>query len=440
LAAEALENPYLWETVQQALIAYPEGAESPDEFAQRATDLGALAERHPRFLQLQILAMRLSGQAGQIDEVSKLAQKARLNFPTQPMPSRIAAQAFATKGQFGQAIDAAREWVERSEADQPGARVLIAECLLRDGKAALAVEELAEDIPAAMEAPVENQAVLVVYANALLMSGKAEEVEALLLDRIGSDEFCRQLWLGLAIAPKEDPRVTSRWLAEAEARIPDPTIPERMQLALGWSRLAEQAKAASNPAARDACIQKLKGILADLEKTPDLTAVQWFQIGAWREFLAEIYAAARAYRKALEIDPELSLAQNNLAMMLARDRKYEEALALAREIVDRAIKDQAPPAQTAEFRDTLAQVYRMQGDYTEAIAEIEACRQLQAGNPRWPITLLEIFAQAGVFVQAGVEGERVKELLRELELHPNRPFSADLERRLEAARKALGER
>jgi hypothetical protein len=64
---------------------------------------------------------------------------------------------------------------------------------------------------------------LVVYANALLMSGKAEEVEALLLDRIGSDEFCRQLWLGLAIAPKEDPRVTSRWLSRPRR----PRIPQR---------------------------------------------------------------------------------------------------------------------------------------------------------------------------------------------------------------------
>ena len=70
--------------------------------------------------------------------------------------------------------------------------------------------------------------------------------------------------------------------------------------------------------------------------------------------------AEQAYRRALQIDPSIALAYNNLAYGAGVDaNRYDEALAWARKAVE--LQPDNP-----EFRDTLARVYENGGRLEQA--------------------------------------------------------------------------
>ena len=109
---------------------------------------------------------------------------------------------------------------------------------------------------------------------------------------------------------------------------------------------------------------------------------------------AEQQLAEKFYRAALAKDPNLWLAQNNLAMLLVhRDGDLAEALRLAKA----AAKLQ--PANPAVL-DTLAQVQAKLRDYTSAIETVRHAILLEPDQGKWRIRLAQYQMAAGDIVEA----------------------------------------
>ncbi len=108
----------------------------------------------------------------------------------------------------------------------------------------------------------------------------------------------------------------------------------------------------------------------------------------------DLVAAEAGYQRALELDPNLTVAQNNLAMIIAnRDGDLERAIALATKAV-KALPD------NPSFRDTLAEVLIMAGRQEEAIEHMTRVVQGDPDNVTWRINLAHVLFSAGQPEQA----------------------------------------
>ncbi|MEI7730097.1 MAG: tetratricopeptide repeat-containing serine protease family protein [Verrucomicrobiota bacterium] len=70
--------------------------------------------------------------------------------------------------------------------------------------------------------------------------------------------------------------------------------------------------------------------LARDPREPDV----WFRIGLCHERLNRFEPAEKAYRRALELKPEMYVAANNLAAVLNRQHKYDPAIALLERVIE----------------------------------------------------------------------------------------------------------
>jgi tetratricopeptide (TPR) repeat protein len=96
----------------------------------------------------------------------------------------------------------------------------------------------------------------------------------------------------------------------------------------------------------------------------------------------------KAYRVALDRDAGRLFAANNLAMILARSGRADEALPLARRLV-------AQRDDVAEFCDTLAFVQEARGDYAGAEKALERCLQIEPGHAPWAIRIVRLMLRQG---------------------------------------------
>ncbi len=89
-------------------------------------------------------------------------------------------------------------------------------------------------------------------------------------------------------------------------------------------------------------------------------------------------AAVESYRKALEIDSNLTVAANNLAWNYAAYDlgNLDEALRLAQGVVQKY-------PDTVGFRDTLAWVYYKKGAHGAAVEQLQKVISQQANNPTY---------------------------------------------------------
>jgi predicted Zn-dependent protease len=88
------------------------------------------------------------------------------------------------------------------------------------------------------------------------------------------------------------------------------------------------------------------------------------------------------------------LTQNNLAMVLLDSKgSADEAAALAAEVVN------AHP-QEATFHDTLASAHTARKDWPQAIAAMSKACALAPHDPKWPIRLATLHADAGQLTEA----------------------------------------
>ena len=105
-------------------------------------------------------------------------------------------------------------------------------------------------------------------------------------------------------------------------------------------------------------------------------------------------ASEQLYRRAIAAGDSSGIAGNNLAVLLSRHGKPDEAVAMASQVIR-----QFP--NIANFRDTLADIQRTQGKFDAAAANEQKAISLQPAEAKWRITYAELLLASGDSSAAG---------------------------------------
>ncbi len=111
-----------------------------------------------------------------------------------------------------------------------------------------------------------------------------------------------------------DDRATAEaWLNRVAEHIDKDAVRERTILAQNLATLGMRSQT-------PALLKQARQITSELTKRSDADQWVWYQYAQLAEQAGELEVAEKGYRKALELDPELQGARNNLAMVLDQER------------------------------------------------------------------------------------------------------------------------
>ena len=143
-----------------------------------------------------------------------------------------------------------------------------------------------------------------------------------------------------------------------------------------------------------------------------------FRLGVAYQAAGRFDEAERAYLDAVERDPLVFGAYNNLAFMSAeRKVKLDQALAWAQKA-----NELAP--RSGSVRDTLGWVYRARGDLAKSAKTLEEAARLEANDPVIQYHL------GIVYSELGRKADAVASLKHALDLSPDFRYAADARTRL----------
>jgi Flp pilus assembly protein TadD len=189
-----------------------------------------------------------------------------------------------------------------------------------------------------------------------------------------------------------------------------------MSLATNWYALGVRS---SKDEYRRKSLEQLKAMSEEPEAIAEVIAgygVTAYQFG-------DLDTAEAQYRKALKVNPQLQIATNNLALLIAdRGGDLAEALSLARSSVE------ANPS-VATYYDTLAHVNVARKEFDEAIANLRKAVELEPESPDWRINLAKAYMDKG-------DRQGAKDALLEFESLriPSDRLTAELQERLKLVR------
>jgi tetratricopeptide (TPR) repeat protein len=354
-----------------------------------------IAGRYPKVLTVQNVAARtwvsLGGRSGS-DEGLAIATRAMQNFPNAAEPAEIASTALASLGRWDEAIGTARQWKQRSpSASDADLVVATAHLALKRPEQALAVlgPYVARggnvQVVAAPESPVLTRAT-VLYAQALVASGKAGDAETLLAGRIQQSPLYRMAWISLASRHLPDSAAAARWLGTVEKYVPQTAFAEQAALTEAWVVLAGRSGVAGYQTRAGNMLAALsKRTIEAAEAKPD----ELVALGVLCEAGGDAASAEAAYNRALDKDPANVVAMNNLAMILAGRGETAAAEKLALQAVARE------HPRRASFYDTLATVQAGGKQWSEAAKSIKAALDLDPTNVGYQIHQAKILLDGG---------------------------------------------
>jgi Tfp pilus assembly protein PilF len=193
------------------------------------------------------------------------------------------------------------------------------------------------------------------------------------------------------------------WLELVEQATPDDQVAERVALADAWM-VAGGRLSMADASAQSARI--LEGLIADHPESPQANLARAILF----ERRGELGEAEQYYRRTLDLEPESYVAMNNLAMVLSQDEsKLDEARSFALQVV------QARP-NVAAFHDTAAHIFKLQGEYADAVTHLMQAMEAEPQEPEWQINLAEVLVLAGRVDQA----RELYEKLNYLTLEPQK--------------------
>lgn len=330
----------------------------------------ALSDEHPEFLTLKMQLVRMYASLNRHDDAAALATEAMRDFPTEIEPALLAAEAHAANQDWIAALSAARQWRERSPGNPDAADLLIATAQISLDRSSEALDTIRPYVSDADQDPTQYSPMLANQARALIKSGQEALAAELLQPRLETASPWRMLWLQLALFDIPSDAVAIEWIDKVAPVIPNDSLNEQLALANAWFDIARRTQ---DPAHK----QKAVNLIETLAKRPDVDGKTMFALAVSQELDGNNEAAEANYLRALEIDPNLTPAKNNLAMRyVTENKKLEEALKLAQEIV-------AAAPSNANFHDTLSQVYEKLGNLDGAIQSAQEAAKLQPKNPQW---------------------------------------------------------
>jgi len=332
--------------------------------------LRKLSEQHPGFLTLKMQLVRLYASLNRHDDAAELASSAMLDFPNEIEPALLAAEALAATGDWIGALTAGRQWRQRTPGNPDAADLLIATAQIGLDRSSEALDTISPYLADAEQDPTQYSPIVANQARALIKSGQESEAAALLQPRLELAGAWRMLWLQLALLDIPTDAKAIEWLDQVAPHIPEEALNEHLALANAWFSLAQRSESPAHQ-------HKAQALIETLAQRPDVDGKTVFALAVSQEVDGNVAAAEANYLRALELDPNLTPAKNNLAMRYVTDhKKLDEALKLAQEIV-------AAVPSNANYHDTLSQVYEQLGNLDAATKAAQKAVELQPKNPQW---------------------------------------------------------
>ncbi len=340
-----------------------------------------ISDRYPSYMPARILVIRMLRTQGRIDEAAELAEKTMRAFPESIEVASLAAELYADAGMWRRTLATAREWRTRSEGREVEADMLIAQAAMRIDQPAQALRVTEPRIDGAMQDPAANEDIIFLHCQALFAADQDRKVAELLQPRLADSNVTRAIWLRLTPMAGADAEAAAQWVDRVLPFIADDPAE---QVIVANAYFVIDKRFTTNTYAPRA-IQMLTEMAEQQPAHADavmLLAIILDSTDRDRE-------AMKYYRLVIELDPERSVALNNLAMKLLDD---PETLDEAFELAKRAVE--ISPA-SAEFQDTLGTIYLMKGDHQKAIEAMQIALQIQPRNVELAVHLGLAHVQAG---------------------------------------------
>ncbi|MEM9916113.1 MAG: tetratricopeptide repeat protein [Planctomycetota bacterium] len=376
LALALLEEPENRSAAAEALAALERArsnAASADELADK---LVALAETSPEFESLWVLSVSQEFTAGRLDPGLARAEAGRDRFPNSPRSARLLAEAYGVAERWRDALIAAEAWAALSMNGRWEADVLAARAERELGRPSAAADRLEPYADAVWAASLDRPNLTKELSLAWAATGRSAEAREVLEPLLSVGERWRWTWLDAAVLDVSSTRESGRWLERLEPVIPAEAWSERAALAKAWWAVGMRDSYAPFRA-------KGREMGEALTAGPGATAELWYFVGSAAEVEGDWAAAEASYREALDRDPRLAGASNNLAMLLADHGDVQEAIQWAKRTVE--VVPHEP-----NFHDTLAYAFKRAGQLEEARDAIKRAIELDPGNPTWRTRLNEI--------------------------------------------------
>lgn len=354
---------------------------APAASADATRTLRFLADSNVRVLVLQLVAGQQCAHTGDLRSACDIAKRAMSEFPNSAAAARQSAEMLARSGRYDEALVAANQWRARASHRDLDAEVFIAEVILRSGRASDAAAQLEPHVRAAMTRPAENERLLVTFSVALVRSGRVARATDMMADLVRKSE--RWLAVALAVAPERlgDAKSSADWIKLCAAAIPADDRAANVRLARAWGAAWERYR---EPGFMDAA----QGAVARVIGSPDAPAEAHLVAGTLAQLRGDLPAARTAYLAALRLDPALSAARNNLAVVLADLGEWQAA-------VEEAGKAAGAETRSANDLDTLAYALRKGKQFERAIASLQEAIRLDPRNPEWFVSLAETQSESG---------------------------------------------
>ena len=387
-------------TLVQAVVADSSGLEAPWEAlaavgevvreklppAAIVEKLRPVAELAPRLVPLQVLLMQVYLEVSKPEEAIKIADRTLLLAPASSEAAEVSVRVRAALNDWRQVLTLAQRWRELILANPLPADLFISEAQLQLDQPAAAAKQIEPHLAAAQAKPEEGMRVLAQQSRIWIKTAQAARAADLLWPIAQQSAPYRQLWIELALSMSQTPETAAAWLARLED-LPPPDTRERIAVVNAWHALSVRTGDNRHLKTARASIGKL----AALADAPiEVTFTQAFLAAEDKDYSA----AEQVYRGILKKNPGHVLTQNNLAMVLLDSKgSADEAAALAAEVV------KAHP-QEATFHDTLASAHTARKDWPQAIAAMSKACALAPNDPKWPIRLAALHADAGQLTEA----------------------------------------
>jgi len=357
------------------------------------TALRPIAERSPTLAVLQYLIADMQQVMGNYDGALTTVTRLMQLLPNDPQPAQRATEILAATGRWREMIPVAQQWRKRLGAVSLPADEALATAYVATGQYDAALSQL--DSYAALAAAAPNDWVRTISLRAQTLIGlqRTNDAEAVLFPSMSTNAAIRESVIRIAVGMIQDPTVSIRWLEQGQAAMPPDAIDERLAVAQAWLELSARP---GQKAVRSRVDELMKDVGSRLEAKPDARSESWVVLGMLKERTGDAPGAESAYRAAIRITPQQSVAKNNLAMLLlSSSGQLDEALQLA----EAAAKDEKDPSHS-EYLDTLAQVQSKAGRHDAAERSLRRAVELAPQNLVMRATLVQILLNAQKFPEA----------------------------------------
>lgn len=370
-SAEAIAGLQAIKTAEDAIrAAGNDGAKVDAARRTLVLDLRRLTDQYPRFLPLKLQLARYHSSFGRHGDAVEVASQAQRDFPESAEAAALASDTQAVVGNWTESLRSAQAWRRLAPNRPEGPDSAIARALIELGRPEEAIQLLQPYIDRL--APEDSNFALstYLYARALIKVGREGDAKTLLWPRVQASPIWRAIWITTAVRDIANEAVATAWLEEVTPLIAQDSDDETMVLARGWFDVADRF---NNGEYRG----RAEKLLLSKSTGSEVKGSTYLALGIVADRDGNTRKAEEYYRLALKLDGSLTVAKNNLAMILANSgTNLEEATQLASEI------ERAEP-NNASFIDTVGSVYEAKGDYDSAIRYLKRAVDLEPNRKEW---------------------------------------------------------